>query len=152
MERDLLLVEVISVIGLIFGILGFILGVLNYLRDQYKIIVTLNWDMTNADGKLLGVITVTNIGRRSSYVSHVALRLPKGYENTQLIIASSVYGKALHEGSSPEKFFVLQDNMEQYAKDWQNVLAQVSDSTGKEWVSKKIKTNQIPSWAKKDYS
>jgi len=36
--------------------------------------------------------------------------------------------------------------MEVYAHEWKEVLAQVSDFTGEEWLSQKISI--IPSWAK----
>ena len=154
MERKLLLSETVSVIGLVFGVSGFVLGVLNYLRDRYKITVHLCWDMAMSSNyeydkeKLCGLITVTNIGRRPSYVSHAAPLLPKEYEHSHLLIYDSTFGKTLPEGASPVSFIVNQDDVKQYAKDWQKIVAQVSDSTGKVWYSKKLKKDQIPSWAK----
>gem|GEM_PF-3889735 len=40
----------------------------------------------------------------------------------------------------------MQEGMEVYAHEWKEVLAQVSDFTGEEWLSQKISI--IPSWAK----
>jgi len=154
MERSLLLSEAVSVIGLVAGVAGFVLGVLNYLRDKHKIEVTLQWDLAVTEGsgydasKPWGLITVTNIGRRASYISHVALRLPKGYEHSHLLIMGGIAGKKLTEGDPSEVFVVDQAGMEQYARDWQKVVAQVSDSTGKVWSSKKLKSTVMPSWAK----
>lgn len=143
--------EGISLTGLIFGVAGFVLGVLNYLRDRHKVAVTLQWDLdvTPDSGydqtKKWGLITVTNIGRRSTYVSHVALNLPRGYDHSHLLIQGGIQGRKLTEGDSTEIYVVDQDGMEQYAKDWKNIVAQVSDSTSKVWHSKKLK--EKPSWA-----
>ena len=62
--------DIVSVVGLITGVSGFILGIFNYLRDQHKIEVSLQWDlMVTQDprydpSKLWGLVRVTNIGRR----------------------------------------------------------------------------------------
>ena len=150
----MLLSEAVSVIGLVAGVAGFVLGVLNYLRDKHNIVVSLQWDLAATPGsgydanKPWGLITVTNVGRRASYVSHVALRLPKGYEHSHLLIMGGIAGKKLTEGDPSEVFVVDQAGMEQYARDWQKIVAQVSDSTGKVWSSKKLKSTAIPSWAK----
>ena len=154
MEASLLLSEAVSVIGLVAGVAGFVLGVLNYLRDRHKIVVALQWDLaaTPSSGydanKPWGLITVTNIGRRSSHVSHVALRLPKGCEHSHLLIMGGIAGKKLTEGDPAEVFVVDQAGLDQYARDWQKIVAQVSDSTGKVWSSTKLKSAAIPSWAK----
>ena len=149
------LAEFISVAGLIFGLSGFILGILNYLRDRAHIEVTLQWDLTVTPGteydpaKPWGLITVTNAGRRSAYVSHVALRLPrKKFEDSHLVIMSGIAGKKLSEGDQSERYLVSQDGMEEYARHWRDIVAQVSDSTGKVWKSKKLDRKAIPSWAK----
>ena len=97
--------------------------------------------------KSWGVINVTNIGRRPVHVSHVALRLPKGYEGTHHLINSGIGGKTLPEGSPSEIYVVTQDGMEKYAKDWRGIVAQVSDSTGRVWKSKQLPRNKVPSWA-----
>ena len=41
----------------------------------------------------------------------------------------------------------LEEGLEKYAKDWRKIIAQVSDSTGKVWKSKKLKRHEIPAWA-----
>ena len=145
--------EAVSVVGLVFGVSGFVLGVLNYLRDRHKVVVSLQWDLDVTEGsgydhtKKWGLIRVTNVGRRPTYVSHVALKLPKGYDHSHLVIMGGIVGKKLTEGDPSEAYVVEQAGMEQYAKDWKNIVAQVNDSTGETWYSEKLKTNQMPSWA-----
>jgi RIO-like serine/threonine protein kinase len=107
-------------------------------------------DVTPGSGydhtKKWGVIRVTNAGRRPSYVSHVAFKIPKGYDHSHLVIMGGITGKKLSEGDPTEIFVVAQDVMKAYAKDWKRVIAQVTDSTGKDWCSKPPK--EKPSWAK----
>jgi hypothetical protein len=137
-----------------FGLAGFMLGVMNYLRDRAKIVVELQWDMKVTPGgpydpsKSYGVVRVTNVGRRGIYISHASLRLPKGHEASHLLLADGIPGKKLAEGDSPEIYVILQDDLGQYAKHWRKIIAQVSDSTGKEWTSRKIARGDVPSWAR----
>lgn len=141
--------EVIGLLGLIFGLVGTVIGVFNYLRDRGKLVVRLQWDMAITSEhaeKRVGCITVTNIGRRAIFMSHVALRLPKGGEYSHFLIRDGLNGKKLSEGDPPEVFTVDPEGLELYASEWQKVLAQVSDSTGKVWLSKKVLA--APSWAK----
>ena len=141
--------EASAFFGLLFGLIGTSLGLFNYFRDKGHIVVLLQWDMamTGEDAaKRIGCITVTNTGRRAIFMSHVALRLPKGGEISHFLIQGGLKGQKLLEGDPPAVFPVDQDNLETYAGQWQQIVAQVSDSTGKEWLSKKVKT--IPSWAK----
>ncbi|MES2636270.1 MAG: hypothetical protein V4605_03015 [Pseudomonadota bacterium] len=146
--------ETVSVVGLIFGVSGFVLGIMNYLRDRHKVEVSLQWDLDVSPGggydntKKWGLIRVTNVGRRPTYVSHVALKLPKGYDHTHLVIIGGINGKKLTEGDPTEIFMVSQENMETYANDWRKIIAQVSDSSGKVWFSSKLKSKECPSWAK----
>ena len=141
--------EVSAFLGLLFGLTGTALGVSNYFRDKGHIVVLLQWDMamTGEDAaNRTGCITVTNTGRRAIFMSGVALRLPIGGEISHFLIQDGLKGQKLLEGDPPAVFLVDQDNLEAYAGRWQEIVAQVSDSTGTEWSSKKVKT--IPSWAK----
>jgi hypothetical protein len=148
------LTEVVAVVALVFGVAGFVLGVLNYLRDRHKVIVALQWDLdvTENSGydhtKKWGLITVTNVGRRPTYISHVALKLPKGHDHSHLLIMGGLQGKKLTEGDPSEIFVVSQDGLQQYAKDWRDIVAQVSDSTSRVWYSDKLRHAETPSWAK----
>ena len=141
--------ELIGLLGLIFGLIGTSIGVFNFLRDKGRLVVRLQWDMAvtgEPEEKRVACVTVTNTGRRAIFMSHVALRLPKGSENSHLLIPDGLKGQKLSEGDPPLVFIVDQEGLEQYAKKWKCVRAQVSDSTGKEWLSKKITTP--PSWVK----
>ena len=145
--------EITGLVGLCFGLAGFVLGVMNYVRDQRKIDITLQWDIDVTEGsgydhtRKWGLIRVTNVGRRASYVSHVALKLPKGYDHTHLIIMGGINGKKLSEGDPTEVFVVDQAGMEVYANDWKRIVAQVNDSSGRTWYSKKPGSKERPSWA-----
>ena len=141
-----------TLVGVIAGTAGLVLGVLNYLRDKPIISVELQWDMTamNVPGYSsntpLAVIRITNSGRRPIYVSHVAIKLPKGYEGSHLLVMEGIEGKKLEEGASPLTLPMTQEGLEQYSKDWKKLRAQVSDSTGKVWFSKKTWRGKPPSW------
>lgn len=137
-----ILTSLTAILGVIFGIAGFVLGVLNYLRDRPKVKITLQWGMEMMGGSIpqggegCGVISVTNMGRRPVYVSHVCLRLPKVYKNNLLILVDSVPGRKLVEGDPPAIFIVRNDVQIKYAVDLGRIRAQVSDSTGKIYVSR----------------
>ncbi len=81
-------------------------------------------------------------------MSHVALKLPKGSEHSHLLIMGGLRGKKLTEGDPTEIFVIDQSGLEQYASDWDKIVAQVSDSTDKVWYSKPSKKDETPSWAK----
>lgn len=145
--------ELVAVLGLVSGVTGTVLGILNYLRDRARVEISLQWDMktfghTEYDSdKLWGAIRVTNVGRRTVHVSHVALRIPRGYEDSHLLVSGGLQGKTLPEGSPTEIHIVTQDGLEKYAKHWRDVIAQVSDSTGRVWKSKRLPRGKTPSWA-----
>jgi len=140
--------EVVALLGLIFGLIGTIISLLNYWRDRAKVVVFLKWDMTatrEIEEKTFGCITITNTGRRSIFISHVALRLPKGEEFSHFLIQGGLKGQTLSEGDAPAVFLVEQEGLDKYASNWHKIHAQVSDSTGKDWLSKKV--IKRPSWA-----
>lgn len=159
MMINITVTDINAVLGILFGLSGLTLAIINYHRDNPKIIVDLSWDMRmievgggpqNTD-KLHGVITVTNIGRRPIYISHVSLKLPsRGY----LLLIEGVSGQKLTEGDTPRIFTVNHDQIIQKIGErlqkqpnmWRLIRAQVSDSAGKVYLSKKIKN--CPDWAK----
>jgi hypothetical protein len=145
--------NIAGILGLIFGVIGTTLGVLNYLRDRPDVIVELQWDMSVTPGsgydhtKLWGIIRVANAGRRPIYVSHVALRLPKGFDHTHLVISGGITGVTLKEGDSAAVHLVTQDGLSPYKEHWRSIVAQVNDVSGKTWRSRRIKAAKVPSWA-----
>ena len=148
------LADLAAMAGMILGTAGFVLGIVNYLRDHAKVIVKLKWDMLIAGGppaeagKPWGCVSVYNEGRRPIYISHVAIKLPKGYDSTYLLLSSGLSGQKLAEGDAPATFLLDQDqaDMGKYEKDWKKMRAQVSASNGKEYYSKRNKRD-TPSWA-----
>jgi len=93
-----------------------------------------------------GLVTVTNVGRRTIYISHAALKLPKGYQCTHLLLMEGIGGQALSEGGPPASYVITQGGLEKYKKDWYKIRAQVSDTAGKEYFSRVDKSKR-PSWA-----
>ncbi len=89
-----------------------------------------------------GIITVTNAGRRPSYISHVCLILPKTYKNRLLVVKKSIEGQKLSEGDPPARFIVPLETQNKYSKDLGKIRAQVSDSTGQTYLSKFPKMQQ----------
>ncbi len=150
--------DIATVVGVTLGFCGFVLGLLNHYRDRAKVKVTLLWDMNVTENptydsrKMWCIIQIANIGRRPIYVSHAALKVPKGYTAEYEAIMEGIPGKKLSEGDKPLQYTVSQEGLEQYAADWREIRAQVSDTTGKEWISEKLPRTRKPSWAKVDSS
>ncbi|MBC8032496.1 MAG: hypothetical protein H7Z16_20600 [Pyrinomonadaceae bacterium] len=148
MKLHITLSDVTAMAALIFGLSGLVLSIVNYLRDRAIIVVDLQWDMTvKEDGRQVGIITIANVGRRPVYISHAALRLPRECKTSHLVMMDAVQGERLGEGDRPKLYLVQQDIMEEYAEYWYYIRAQVSDSTGKVWYSKKHGITKKPSWA-----
>lgn len=143
-----------TLFGIILATIGFVLGVLNYLRDRAQIEVTLTWDLNVTDNPLYdstktwAIVSAANVGRRSIFVSHAALVLPKGYRHTHLVLVEGLKGQKLDEGSPPFKSIVEQTSLEQFKHNWQKIRAMVEDASGRKWYSKRLKDAKIPSWAK----
>ena len=140
--------DIATVLGLIIGVSAFSLSILNYFRDKAKIHVELKWDMKNIndDDNFVGLVSISNIGRRPIYFSHLSLKLPKNYDNNYLLIRDGLSGQKLLEGDQPLIFEISYEGMERYKKDWKKIVVQVNDSSGKVWKSNQV-TNK-PSWAK----
>jgi hypothetical protein len=142
--------------GIVFGTAGFVLGVLNYLRDQPKIVVRLQWDMrhSNIPGldpqKKYGIVSITNAGRRAVFIENAFLRLPTNSDKKWALLIDSFGNRKLAEGDAPVFYPVLQEGLDVHARRWRHVRAVVSDSTGKKYVSKKVSGTHVPSWAKQD--
>jgi len=152
MQWNMTVTDLAALLGIIIGTAGFVLGVLNHLRDRVDINVTLHWDwvaygtLDNSD-KRWGIITVTNAGRRTAYISHISLILPKHSKDySHLLLREGIAGQKLAEGDPPAFFQIDQDGLEKYSKYWRKIRAEVSVSTGKKVYSKRIK--KIPSWSK----
>jgi len=154
MSINLNLNDMGTLIGVIAGTAGTVLGVLNYLRDRSKIMVELQWDTTAMNLPAYdpnipwGVIRITNVGRRPTYISHVAIKLPVGYGATHLLIMEGLQGQKVGEGAPPLIFPVKQEGLKRFSKDWKKLRAQVIDSTGKVWKSPRRSIGDQPSWAK----
>jgi hypothetical protein len=150
---DIVMINFSNVVSIVTGILGSVLGsaalaisILNYLRDQPRLKVTLQWDMSNtATRDKMGLVRVTNIGRRPAHLGIVALELPPNYKRTHLILNDSIAGKRLEEGAKPEAFLVNYEGLEQYKADWRRIRALAEDSTGRKYFSEY--PNKKPSWA-----
>jgi hypothetical protein len=101
------------------GSVALAVSILNYLRDKPKLKVSLKWDMTDTQtGKQMGLVRVTNVGRRPAHLGAVALALPSKYEHSHLLLGESVRGKRLEEGGEPATFLVNWDRLAQYKSDW----------------------------------
>jgi len=143
-----------TIAAIIVGTGGLGFSISNFLRDAPKVILDLRWDMSPFnlpgfdDDESVGVITVTNTGRRTIYVSHVAIELPRGGEDKYLLIGEGIKGEKLEEGAPPLFYPVKQEGLDKYARHWKKMRAQVTDSTGKVWKSPKQNVSKPPSWAK----
>jgi hypothetical protein len=147
--HSITLAELAAILGMVLGTAGFVIGVMNYLRDRPRVKVTLNWNMVNPQtNEKIGVLTVTNVGRRPIYIGAAALTVPKGFKHTHLVLAESIPGKKLSEGDAPAKFRVNHDGLEEYSKQWRDVRGYAEDSTGRRYVSKRLPESPVPPWVK----
>jgi hypothetical protein len=148
MSFPITLSDVTAMAGLIFGLSAFVLSIVNYFHDRPMVVVDLIWDMTTKEtGQQVGLIRISNVGRRPVYVSHAALRLPREAKRSLILINAAVQGEKLCEGDRPLTYIVPQETLKQYAPFWDTIRASVSDSTGKVWYSKKGAIKKKPSWA-----
>ena len=69
---------VTGILGAMLGSAGLAISILNYLRDRPNLKVTLQWDMTILETKAtLGLVRVTNIGRRPVHLGIVRWLFPR---------------------------------------------------------------------------
>lgn len=127
--------DAMSIIGLVTGIIGtatglsgLTLSILNYWRDRPNIQINLLWDMESFGditkiydtNKLWGVVSITNIGRRPIFFSHVHLKISGQTEI--LIINEGLDGEKLQEGDPPKYYPINQEGLDAFAKQWKNAL------------------------------
>jgi hypothetical protein len=138
-----------AILGMVLGTAGFVMGLMNYLRDRPKVKVFLKWDLvdTSNSANKIGIVRVTNVGRRPIYISVVALQVPKGFKYTRLILKQSMQGQKLSEGDAPATFPVNYAGLNQYSKTWRKVRGYAEDSAGGKYLSKKVARSEKPSWA-----
>lgn len=151
--------DIIAILGFTSGLAGLTLSILNYLRDRSKIIMRLSWDMTISNNpsydpkKSWGWVTVTNTGRRTVYVSHAYIPVPKEYRVGSLagvskwLLADTIRGAKIAEGDQPYSFPVDQSGLSGLGKVWRDVRVEIIDSTGRKWKTKRLNRKEKPSWA-----
>lgn len=113
------------VISIVRGILGSVLGsaalaipILNYLRDRPKLRVELFWDLVQGTSDSVGVIRVSNIGRRSVYFYGASLVFPRKENRKPILLLDTTSGSRLDEGGRPEHFLVkYSDELANYRGD-----------------------------------
>lgn len=143
--------DVAAILGMVLGTAGSVMSLMNYLRERPKVRVFLKWDMEvagNPTAPKIGIVRVTNVGRRPVYISVVTLKLPRGLKYDHLILKQSMTGTKLSEGDAPATFLINYTGLTRYAKHWRRVRAYAEDSAGRRYLSKKLSTSEIPSWAK----
>jgi hypothetical protein len=102
---------VASILGITFGAVALAVSVSNYLRDQARVRVLLDWDLsvtpnpTYDSKKQWGSITVSNVGRRPVFITKVALKMPKGVHPRYMLILNSMPGQRLSEGTLVQNRF-----------------------------------------------
>jgi hypothetical protein len=62
-------------------------------------------------------------------------------------VDEGVSGIRLAEGDPIKAYPVSQEGLEEYAEHWREVAAQVTDASGREWISKRPRKKKVPSWA-----
>ena len=96
MWQNITVTDINALLGIIFGFSGFVLGLLAFFRDKPKVKVTLQWgmqmfgDQRVKPGEEFGFVSVTNVGRRPIYVSHVAIKMPKGFDFSYLVLQEGI--------------------------------------------------------------
>lgn len=147
MAFPLVLSNSAALLGMAFGTAGFVMGLMGYLRDSPRVKVFLKWDMVDpATSQKIGIVRITNVGRRPIYISAVALEPPKGVA-THLVLEESLQGTKLSEGDAPLTFVVSYEKLPQFSKKWHKIRAYAEDSAGCKYFSRRLPGLPVPSWA-----
>jgi hypothetical protein len=149
LHPNLTTTDVAALLGMLLGTAGFVVSIMTYLRDRPRVVVNLKWDMTQVGtNTLMGIVRVTNKGRRPIHISVVALKVPDGFRHSHLVLKDSIAGKKLEEGDGPAGYLVNYDGLATYSANWRDVRAYVEDSAGGKYLSTKLPQSEMPSWAK----
>ncbi len=138
---------ILAVFGAVSGAIGTFLGILSYRRDKANVEVFLQWDMNtdppqDNDDKV-GVLRISNIGRRPVYLSHAYVRASR--QQNPLILAETISGFKIGEADPPKIIAVPQKGLSQFSKNWDQVEVVITDTAGNNYVSNRA--SKKPSWA-----
>ncbi len=129
-------------VGTIFGVLGFGISIANFMRDTPKVKVVLDWDSLDSNNaESIGVIRVTNVGRRSIFITQIFMIDSGRIEDlrNEAVKNSPIpepdEGTRLEEGDAPIVRYVSHYTQKEYKGDWRQVRAFAKDSTGKTYKS-----------------
>jgi hypothetical protein len=141
------LTELAAILGMVLGTAGLAMSLMNYLRDRPRIRVSINWHMIALEtNEKMGIVTVTNIGRRPTFISAAVMLVPKRFKPRYFLLMESIKGNKLSEGDPPARIKVTLEGMELYAKVWREVRVYVEDSAGRKYFAKR--PSAPPPWAK----
>jgi hypothetical protein len=138
---------ILGLLGTVTGVIGTGLGVWSYRRDTARIKVAIKWDMSTEppqqNNGLVGMLRISNIGRRPVYVSHAHVQA--GTSETVLVLKETIAGYTFIEGGKPIVIVVPQEGLEQFAKQWKSVCIVLEGNDGKKYISNF--PEKKPSWA-----
>ena len=131
-------------LSLAVSIFALFISVLNYRRDRFKIVVTLDLETGKEiiNGKLIAelvVITVTNVGRRSVFITSVGLCFDNEENINDFLNLIYREGVKLDEGDKPIVLRIRKENIPKLKENWKKVYATASDSTRTYYVSNTVK-------------
>ncbi|MGI8788326.1 MAG: hypothetical protein ACR2HG_11255 [Pyrinomonadaceae bacterium] len=131
--------------ALVISISALLITFLTFRRDKYKIVVTLDLETGKeiVNGKLMAepvIITVTNVGRRSVFITSVGLCFDED-ENIDDLLSTNGYkeGTTLEEGGKPITLIIRKENIPKLNGNWKKVYATASDGSRTYYISNKVK-------------
>lgn len=129
--------SITSILGMLLGTAGFVLSLVNFLRDRSSVQVTLTWEMVDRrTGENVGLVRVTNVGRRPVFITIVALQLPKGLRTEHIILDDSLPGIRVGEGDKPAVYVVRYTDLGKNLQYRAAIRAYVEDSAGNSHISR----------------